>query len=931
MPLRGEPKARIAKATKASHTVGLLAGMGPMVAEAAANDKPLVLVDGSTYLFRAFHALPPLTAPDGFPTGAMRGVIAMIRKLAKDYPGSPLVIVFDPKGKTFRDDLYSEYKANRPPMDDDLRRQIEPTFEIIRAMGLPLLTVPGVEADDVIGTLASQASAEGRAVLISTSDKDMAQLVNDHVTLLNTMSETSMDRDGVVEKFGVPPELIIDYLALMGDKVDNIPGVPKVGPKTAAKWLNEHGSLDAVMAAADSIKGKIGENLRASLGHLPLSQTLTTIKCDVDVGVPMAELTAPPQENAEALRALFERYQFNSWLGELEDAEPEPEPAQDRHYECVTTEAALDAWIAQLEAAPLFAFDTETTSINYMQAELVGFSFAVEPHRAAYVPVGHRYPGAPDQLPLDLVLSKLKPLLADPNKPKVGQHLKYDMNVLARVGVPLEGIAFDTMLESYVLDSTAGRHNMDDLARKHLGVRTTHYEDVAGKGAKQLSFDQVDLEAASDYAAEDADVTLQLHQALWPKLEQHPSLVRVFEDIELPLIPVLSRIERNGAALDGAALRRQSQELAEQIVALQEEAWTLAGSEFNLDSPKQLQEIFFERMDMPVLRKTPKGQPSTAEPVLRDLEARGYELPKVILDHRSLTKLKGTYTDKLPLDIDPNTGRIHTSYHQAVAATGRLSSADPNLQNIPIRNAEGRRVRQAFSAPEGRRIVAADYSQIELRIMAHLSQDAGLLSAFAANQDIHRATAAEVFGGTPEAVSDEDRRKAKAINFGLMYGMSAFGLGRQLGIPQPEAKAHMDRYFTRFPGVQDYMDRTRALAHDQGYVETVFGRRLYLREINARQMQRRQGAERAAINAPLQGTAADIIKRAMLSVDDWLATSGIDALMIMQVHDELVFEVAEDAVDALLAGVTERMAAAAELSVPLLVDCGVGANWDEAH
>ena len=902
-----------------------------MVAEAAANDKPLVLVDGSTYLFRAFHALPPLTAADGFPTGAMRGVIAMIRKLAKDYPGSPLVIVFDPKGKTFRDDLYSEYKANRPPMDDDLRRQIEPTFEIIRAMGLPLLTVPEVEADDVIGTLASQASAQGRAVLISTSDKDMAQLVNDRVTLLNTMSETSMDRDGVVEKFGVPPELIIDYLALMGDKVDNIPGVPKVGPKTAAKWLNEHGSLDAVMAAADGIKGKIGENLRASLGHLPLSQTLTTIKCDVDVGVPMAELTAPPQENAEALRALFERYQFNSWLGELEDAEPEPEPAQDRHYECVTTEAALDAWIAQLEAAPLFAFDTETTSINYMQAELVGFSFAVEPNRAAYVPVGHRYPGAPDQLPLDLVLSKLKPLLADPNKPKVGQHLKYDMNVLARVGVPLEGIAFDTMLESYVLDSTAGRHNMDDLARKHLGVRTTHYEDVAGKGAKQLSFDQVDLEAASDYAAEDADVTLQLHQALWPKLEQHPSLVRVFEDIELPLIPVLSRIERNGAALDGAALRRQSQELAEQIVALQEEAWTLAGSEFNLDSPKQLQEIFFERLDMPVLRKTPKGQPSTAEPVLRDLEARGYELPKVILDHRSLTKLKGTYTDKLPLDIDPNTGRIHTSYHQAVAATGRLSSADPNLQNIPIRNAEGRRVRQAFSAPDGRRIVAADYSQIELRIMAHLSQDGGLLSAFAANQDIHRATAAEVFGGTPEAVSDEDRRNAKAINFGLMYGMSPFGLSRQLGIPQPEAKAHMDRYFTRFPGVQDYMDRTRALAHDQGYVETVFGRRLYLREINARQMQRRQGAERAAINAPLQGTAADIIKRAMLSVDDWLATSGIDALMIMQVHDELVFEVAEDAVDALLAGVTERMAVAAELSVPLLVDCGVGANWDEAH
>ena len=900
-----------------------------MVAEAAANDKPLILVDGSTYLFRAFHALPPLTTSDGFPTGAVRGVIAMIRKLAKDYPASPLVIVFDPKGKTFRDDLYSEYKANRPPMADDLRRQIEPTFEIIRAMGLPLLTVPGVEADDVIGTLASAAGAEGRTVLISTSDKDMAQLVNDRVTLLNTMSETSLDREGVVEKFGVPPELIVDYLALMGDAVDNIPGVPKVGPKTAAKWLNEHGSLDAVMAAADRIKGKIGENLRACLDRLPLSQTLTTIKCDVDVGVSLAELAAPPEQDAAALRTLFERYQLNSWLGELEA--PEPAPARERLYECVDSEAALDAWMAQLEAAPLFAFDTETTSINYMQAELVGFSFAVEPGRAAYVPVGHRYPGAPDQLPLDLVLRKLGPLLADPHKAKVGQHLKYDMNVLARVGAPLEGIAFDTMLESYVLDSTASRHNMDDLAQRHLGVRTTHYEDVAGKGAKQLSFDQVEVGAAANYAAEDADVTLQLHQTLWPKLQRHPSLVKVFEEIELPLIPVLSRIERNGAALDGAALRRQSQELAERIVELQVEAWELAGSKFNLDSPKQLQEIFFDRLGLPVLRKTPKGQPSTAEPVLRDLAARGCELPKVILDHRSLTKLKGTYTDKLPLDIDPKTGRIHTSYHQAVAATGRLSSADPNLQNIPIRTAEGRRVRQAFKASEGRRIVAADYSQIELRIMAHLSRDEGLLSAFADNRDIHRATAAEVFGGAPETASDEQRRNAKAINFGLMYGMSAFGLGRQLGIAQREAQAYIDRYFARYPGVADYMDRTRALARQQGYVETVFGRRLHLREINARQVQRRQAAERTAINAPLQGTAADIIKRAMLSVDDWLATSAVDALMIMQVHDELVFEVAEDAVDALLEGVRERMSAAAELSVPLLVDCGVGANWDEAH
>ena len=900
-----------------------------MVADAAANDKPTVLVDGSSYLFRAFHALPPLTTRDGFPTGAVKGVVAMVRRLVKDYPGSPLAIVFDPKGKTFRDDLYPDYKSNRPPTPPELRQQIPPIQEIIKAMGLPLLVVPGFEADDVIGTVAVQAAESGHRVIISTGDKDLAQLVGERITLINTMSDTRMDRAGVVEKFGVPPELIVDYLALMGDAVDNIPGVPKVGPKTAAKWLNQYGSLDAVMAAADEVRGKVGENLRASLEHLPLSRTLATIRCDLQLGLELAALVPAP-EDKEALQSLFERYQFNSWLKELRAAPPPP--VGERTYECVTTEAALDAWIARLEAADCFAFDTETTSLNYMQADLVGFSFAVKPGEAAYVPVGHSYPGAPAQLPLDLVLGKLGPLLADSSKPKVGHHLKYDINVMARVGAPLAGVAYDTMLESYVLDSTAGRHNMDELAGKYLDVKTTHYKDVAGKGAKQVGFDLVEVAAATDYAAEDADVTLRLHQALWPQLAAEPRLVGVYQDIERPLIQVLSRMERSGALLDGGLLLEHSAQLAGRILALQAQAWELAGGEFNLDSPKQLQEIFYERLGLPQLRKTPKGQPSTAEPVLRELADRGYhQLPAVILDYRALTKLKTTYTDKLPLQIDQSTGRIHTSYHQANAATGRLASSDPNLQNIPIRTPEGRRVREAFCAPPGRRIMAADYSQIELRIMAHLSGDKGLLAAFAENLDVHRATAAEVFGLPLEQVTDEQRRNAKAVNFGLMYGMSAFGLSRQLGNDPKSAQAVIDQYFAKYPRVDQYMQDTRKLAHEQGYVETHFGRRLYLREINARQKHRQRAAERTAINAPLQGTAADIIKRAMLSVDAWLATGAVDALMIMQVHDELVFEVAEGAVDELIAGVRQRMSAAADLSVPLLVDCGVGANWDEAH
>ena len=893
---------------------------------------PLILVDGSSYLFRAYYALPNLSTADGTPTGAVRGVIAMIKKLGKDYPGATPVVIFDAPGKTFRDDMYSEYKANRESMPDDLREQIQPIHDIIAAMGLPLLVISGVEADDVIGTLASQATAAKRETIISTGDKDIAQLVTDHVTLVNTMTETTMDRAGVIDKFGVPPELIIDYLALMGDTVDNIPGVPKVGPKTAAKWLNEFGSLDEIMSRADEVKGKVGENLRASLDQLPLSRQLTTIKCDVELEVGLDDLVMGEPDQT-ALQALYERLEFRSWLDELDTPAQEvaaPAEVTRADYSMITSMQELDAFLERAQQAEVVAVDTETTSINYMQAQLVGICLACEPGEGIYVPVGHDYKGAPEQLPLNDVLARLAPLLTNTKVAKVAQNLKYDLSVLARYDVQFAGPLHDTMLESYVLNSVGNRHNMDDLASTYLNRKTIHFEDIAGKGAKQLTFNQIDLEEATPYAAEDADVTLQLHQVLAPRLAAEPRLQSVYNDIELPLVPVLSAIERHGTLVDGRLLAQHSAELSDRLVALKDTAWSLAGEEFNVDSPKQLQEILYEKLGLPVLNKTPKGAPSTAEAVLADL-ARDYELPATILEYRSLAKLKSTYTDKLPLQINAETGRIHTSYHQAVAATGRLSSADPNLQNIPIRNAEGRRIRQAFVAPSGKRIVAADYSQIELRIMAHLSGDENLTRAFAENQDVHRATAAEVFGKTPETVEDEERRSAKAINFGLIYGMSAFGLANQLNISRTLAKEYIDRYFDRYPGVRRYMDETRAVAREQGYVETVFGRRLYLPDINARHVPRRQGAERTAINAPMQGTAADIIKRAMLAVHAWLPGSGLDAAMMMQVHDELVFEVAEADVDALVAGVSSRMEGAAELDVALLVEAGVGDNWDEAH
>ena len=902
----------------------------------ASEQPPLVLVDGSSYLFRAYYALPDLTTKAGEPTGAIRGVISMIRKLAKDYPGSPVAVVFDAPGKTFRDDMYSEYKANRSTMPDDLREQIQPIHDLIQAMGLPLICIEGVEADDVIGTYATMATEQKRDTVISTGDKDMAQLVSEHVTLVNTMTDTHMDRHGVVDKFGVTPEQIVDYLALMGDSVDNIPGVPKVGPKTAAKWLNEYGTLDELMQRADEIKGKIGENLRNALEQLPLSRALTQIKCDVALPLSLEELQ-PSEPNQQQLGEAFARLEFKSWLEALDttDAGVEAEtatevPSQVRDYQLVTTQQDLQKWVDELRAAGVFAIDTETTSINYMQAQLVGFSFACEPGRAAYVPVAHDYPGAPDQLSLDTAVAMLKSLLEDPELTKIGQNIKYDMSVLARYGVNFAGPLFDTMLESYVLNSTATRHNMDALAEFYLGRSTVHFEDIAGKGAKQLTFNQVSLDVAADYAAEDADITLQLHQHLMPLLRAQPSLEQAFLQIDMPLVAILSAVERQGALVDGRLLKQHGAELAQRLHALTEQAWEQAGETFNLDSTKQLQAIFYDKLNLPVLKKTPGGKPSTAEPVLVDL-AQDYELPATILQYRGLAKLKSTYTDKLPLDINADTGRIHTSYHQAVAATGRLSSSDPNLQNIPIRNAEGRRIRQAFVAPPGKVIMASDYSQIELRIMAHLSGDAGLHKAFAEDQDIHRATAAEVFDRALDAVTDDERRSAKAINFGLIYGMSAFGLGRQLNISRTLAQEYIDRYFARYPGVLRYMDETRSQAAEQGYVETVFGRRLYLPEINARQVMRRQAAERTAINAPMQGTAADIIKRAMIAVFDWLATAPLDAQMIMQVHDELVFEVAESDVDALQQQVETLMSAAAELSVPLTVETGVGANWDEAH
>jgi DNA polymerase-1 len=901
---------------------------------------PFILVDGSSYLFRAFHALPPLENSRGEPTSALVGVINMIRKLMKEYQPTHMAVVFDAPGKTFRDDLFPEYKAHRPPAPEELKNQIAPLHEAIKAMGLPLLVIEGVEADDVIGTLAHQAAAEGRHTLISTGDKDMAQLVDDHVTLINTMSDTITDETGVMDKFGVRPDQIIDYLALMGDKVDNIPGVPKCGPKTAAKWLAEYDTLDTVIANAENIKGKIGEALREHLGELPLSRQLTTIKTDVPLDVVPADLT-PGEPDVDKLREIYTRIESNRLLRALEKEAGGTEAAGeavatlaapgDADYQVVLDQVALDGWLDKLNKATLFAFDTETTSLDYMRAEIVGVSFAVEAHKAAYVPLAHNYPGAPNQLDRDAVLAQLKPLLEDPKRHKVGQHLKYDMNVLARYDIALAGVAYDTMLESYVLDATATQHNMDALAQQYLDRKTIHFEDIAGKGAKQLTFDQIPLEQAGPYAAEDADVTLQLHQAIWPQLEAEPKLAKLLTELEVPLVPVLSRMERTGVRIDTGMLAKQGGEIAKRLHALEQQAYGIAGRPFNMGSPKQIGQIFFEELELPVVAKTPKGQPSTAESVLQELAEQGHELPSVILEHRGLSKLKSTYIDKLPELVDADS-RVHTSYHQAVAATGRLSSSDPNLQNIPVRSDEGRRIRQAFVPQAGWKMLAADYSQIELRIMAHLSGDQGLRKAFAEGKDIHKATAAEVFAdGDLAAVTAEQRRSAKAINFGLIYGMSAFGLAKQLGIERSAAQAYVDLYFERYPGVAKFMDSTREQAREQGYVETLFGRRLYLPEINARNGQRRAAAERTAINAPMQGTAADIIKRAMLAVDAWIQSEQPQLRMLMQVHDELVFEVHPDELDGAGKAIRQRMEAAAELAVPLVVDVGVGDNWDQAH
>ncbi len=898
---------------------------------------PLILVDGSSYLFRAFHALPPLTNSRGEPTGAMLGVINMLRSLIETYSPTHMAVVFDAKGKTFRNDLYAEYKATRPPMPDDLRAQIEPLHKIIRVMGLPLLSIPGVEADDVIGTLSQSATEKNIRVVISTSDKDLAQLVNENVTLINTMSKTTLDIDGVVEKFGVPPDRIIDYLALMGDTSDNIPGVVKCGPKTAVKWLNQFGSFEEVVARADEVKGKIGENLRAAIPHLPLSYELATIKLDVDLEQDIEEMTIVDADKSE-LRELLERYEFKAWLKDLDGGKPTPlgtsstsaPKVEKRDYETVTTTAQLSEWLDKIKHAGFMAFDTETTSLDYMQARVVGLCFAVSMGEAAYVPLAHDYEGAPEQLDADEVLALVKPLLEDAGIKKVGQNLKYDAHVLYNHGIDLNGIEHDTMLQSYVCDAAANRHDMDALAKKYLNKNTIHFEDIAGKGKKQLTFNEIAVDTAAEYAAEDADITLQLHHVLWENLEKEPALTRVYREIEMPLLNVLRRVERNGVVIDADMLAAQSGELAESIAALEARAYEDAGKEFNLGSSKQIGEILYQVKEIPVVRKTPKGQPSTAEDVLEQL-AMEHTLPRLILEYRSLSKLKSTYTDKLPRQINPDTGRVHTSYHQAVASTGRLSSTDPNLQNIPVRTHEGRRIREAFIAPDGYKLLAADYSQIELRIMAHLSADESLLKAFSEGQDIHSATAAEVFGKAVDDVDADDRRAAKAINFGLIYGMSAFGLAKQLDIPRGDAQQYIDLYFERYPGVKNYMNSTRLNAKHQGYVETVLGRRLYLPDINSSRYQMRQYAERTAINAPMQGTAADIIKVAMIGVDQWLQKEKIDARMIMQVHDELVLEVAESAVDQVSVGLNDIMSQAAQLSVPLEVEVGVGSDWQQAH
>ena len=933
-----------------------------------ATERPVVLVDGSAYLYRAFHAMPPLTNSKKQPTGAIYGVVNMLRRLVADYSPEIMVVVFDAKGKTFRDDLYSEYKANRERMPDDMRSQVQPLYELVEKMGFPLVIIEGVEADDVIGTLSVQATKAGLKTIISTGDKDMAQLVDEHVTLVNTMSNTTMDIAGVEEKFGVKPTQIIDYLTLVGDTSDNIPGVPSCGPKTAAKWLAAHGDLDTIMAKADEVKGKIGEKLRDSLEHLPLSRELATIRLDVELPEPVEALKMRDAD-VDALAALYEELEFKTWRRELTEGKSPLQlrggkgavasgsssgggaagassatgaadgaglsvglgDAIERNYETITTLKSLDAWLKKLNKADIFAFDTETTSLNYKQAEVVGVSFAIAPGTAAYVPMTHDYEDAPKQLDRETVLERLRPLLENAEKSNlVGQHIKYDINVLRNHGIELRNVAHDTMLQSYVLDSTATRHDMDSLAKKYLDVQTVKFEDIAGKGKKQLTFNQIPVETASHYAAEDADITLRLHEVLWERLQAEPILATLYTEIELPLLHVLSFIECTGVRIDAGMLEEQGKTIQETIDTVKSEAYADAGREFNLGSPKQIGEIFFEEKQYPIIRKTPKGQPSTAEDVLEQL-ALDYPLPRLILKHRSLTKLKSTYIDKLPLQIDPDSQRVHTSYNQAIASTGRLSSTDPNLQNIPVRTEEGRRIREAFIAEKGYRLLAADYSQIELRIMAHLSEDDGLLHAFEKKLDVHKATAAEVFGVPLDAVDSDQRRSAKAINFGLIYGMSAFGLAKQLDISRGEAAQYIELYFARYPGVKRYMDETRELAKEQGYVETVFGRRLYLPDINARNAQMRNYAERTAINAPMQGTAADIIKRAMLDVSAWLETDKVDARVIMQVHDELVLEVKAGELESVANKVQELMVTAASLKVPLEVDSGIGNSWEEAH
>ena len=908
---------------------------------------PFVLVDGSSYLYRAFHAMfkADLRNSAGEPTGAVRGVTAMLRRLLADYPDSPIAVIFDAKGKTFRDELFAEYKAQRPPMPDDLRSQVQPVHDIIKAMGLPLLVIDGVEADDVIGTFARQATEKGLDVVISTGDKDMAQLVNQHVTLVNTMTETMLDIEGVKEKFGLPPELIIDFLALMGDKVDNIPGVPGVGEKTALSLLQNLGSLKDIYANLEAVREldfrgakKMPEKLAENKEMAELSYQLATIKCDVELDIHLEDIKNQPQDT-EALLKLFKELEFRSWISELQSSDTSSTANNDsadnttteQNYDTILDQQQWQVWLEKLQKAELFAFDTETTSLDYLEARIVGVSFSVKAGEAAYLPLKHDYPGAPDQLDFDSVMQDLKPLLESPKHLKVGQNLKYDRHVLLNHGINLQGIAHDTMLESYVLDSTATRHDMDSLAQKYLGRDTIHFEDIAGKGKKQLTFNEIGIEQASPYAAEDADITLQLHQTLWPKIENIPSLAKVYRELEMPLLPVLNTLERNGVNIDIWMLQQQSDNMARQIADLEEQAYAVAGQKFNLGSPKQLQEILYEKQQLPVKKKTPKGQPSTAEEVLQELADEGYELPQIIMQYRGLSKLKSTYTDKLPLQVNKTSGRVHTSYHQAVTATGRLSSSDPNLQNIPIRSENGRRIREAFVASDGYVLLAADYSQIELRIMAHLSGDKSLLNAFANGEDIHRHTASEIFGVALEDVTSDQRRSAKAINFGLIYGMSAHGLSRQLGIERHQAADYMNVYFERYPGVRQYMDSTRQQAKDQGYVETIFGRRLYLPEINSSNGMRRQYAERTAINAPMQGSAADIIKRAMIDIHTWLADADNGIKMIMQVHDELVFEVPKEQLDMARKTIEDFMVKAAQLNVPLEVGIGVGDNWEQAH